>query len=146
MIDNFSGNVHLQTKLREIVEKAVCVALCGFKLGAFLKKDTSSSKWFLQVPFCVFTTVLQSRTHFQKKSTLLKNGHFSWVLKLCFLQPFFSKCSHLFADKTIYWIKTQFEWSQLSKICLLRTKTCDVFESLTRDWYRLMKSLTEPSS
>ena len=49
MIDNFSGNVHLQTKLREIVEKAVCVALCGFKLGAFLKRDTSSSKWFLQV-------------------------------------------------------------------------------------------------
>ena len=84
MIDNFSGNVHLQTKLREIVEKAVCVALCGFKLGAFLKRDTSSSKSVLQVPLFVFS--LAKSDPFPKKNIVEK-----WTFFLSSETVFFYK-------------------------------------------------------
>ena len=122
MIDNFPGNVHLQTKLREIVEKAVCVALCGFKSGAFLKRDTSSSKWFLQLPFCVFTTVFESQTLFPKKS--LKNGHFSWVLN-AFCKYFIQNSLICLRTKQyMYWIKKNpVQMAATFQICLLRKKT-----------------------
>ena len=89
MIDNFSGNVHLQTKLREIVEKAVCVALCGFKLGVFLKRDTSSSSFCKCHSLCSLQSCKVRRFSPPKNQHCWKMDIFLEFWNLVFCKPFF---------------------------------------------------------